>query len=270
MSETTLNEAGDRVRAILDKAFNETRPGFRLRMSNIGRPLCQLQLEKAGVEGIPITPADKLKFLLGDVWEIIVKVILKESAGSYKDEQLVELKVGEHVIKGATDCLVDNEIDDVKSASNWSFNNKMVDFASLNAGDAFGYVNQLLGYSEGSNQTPGGWWVANKETGQVRYVRYDACQVDTAERLAEIEAKANALRDDAPFEKCFTDAPETFRKKESGNRIIPNDSPCRWCQFRLHCWPTLLERPSLVSQGKNPPNVMYTYIKEAEDELEAT
>ena len=39
-----LDEFADNCRQALNKQFNEQRGDFRLRMSNVGKPLCQLQI----------------------------------------------------------------------------------------------------------------------------------------------------------------------------------------------------------------------------------
>ena len=53
-------------------------------------------------------------------------------------------------------------VDDIKSASDWSYKNKFDSFESLAKGDSFGYVGQLVGYAKASGKNIGGWWVVNK------------------------------------------------------------------------------------------------------------
>ena len=49
--------------------------------------------------------------------------------------------------QGEYDMEMDGKIDDVKSASPWSYQNKFDSFESLQKGDGFGYIPQLVGYS---------------------------------------------------------------------------------------------------------------------------
>ena len=67
--------------------------------------------------------------------------------------------------------LLDGKIDDVKSASAWSYDNKFVDFYTLEKGDSFGYVPQLVGYAAAANKKVGGWWVVNKNNGSFKYIK---------------------------------------------------------------------------------------------------
>ena len=50
MSPHILDEFADNCRQALNKQFNEQRGGFRLRMSNVGKPLCQLQMQASGIK----------------------------------------------------------------------------------------------------------------------------------------------------------------------------------------------------------------------------
>ena len=44
MSPHIINEFAENCKQALNKQFNEKRNDFRLRMSNVGKPLCQLQI----------------------------------------------------------------------------------------------------------------------------------------------------------------------------------------------------------------------------------
>ena len=49
VSDDLIEEFGEVCKSAIRKQFTEERGGkFRLRMSNIGKPLCQLQMEKTG------------------------------------------------------------------------------------------------------------------------------------------------------------------------------------------------------------------------------
>ena len=51
MPPHVIEEFGELCKKALEKQFSKREEGFRLRMSNIGKPLCQLQMEAMGVEG---------------------------------------------------------------------------------------------------------------------------------------------------------------------------------------------------------------------------
>ena len=69
------------------------------------------------------------------------------------------------------------------------------------------------------------------------------------------DGRYDASRGKNKFEKCFQPVPEKFRGKETGNQIL-NDG-CKFCSYRFDCWPTLTERPAVMSQAKNPPTASY-------------
>lgn len=268
MTAGTLKAAADDLIQALNRAFNKSprqhdkTPG----MSALGRPLCQLQLEKAGVEGIPLTPTEKMNFLVGDVVEVVLKAILRSvDELEFKDGEKSVLSLPSGDVFGASDCSTNGEVDDIKSASPWAFDNKFRDFTALSDGDSFGYIPQLVAYGESEGKKLGGWWAVNKANGEITYLPMDETKVNPKEVLDKLEANLKALKEDKPFEKCFTDEPETFRRKPTGNRILPKGSACYLCKFRYHCWPTLQEKASEVSEAKNPPMIMYTFIQEKTD-----
>ena len=62
------------------KQFTEKRQKeFKYRMSNIGKPLCQLQMEKSGAEAEPMPYNAKMRNLFGDLIEASAITIMKLS-----------------------------------------------------------------------------------------------------------------------------------------------------------------------------------------------
>lgn len=55
-------------------------------------------------------------------------------------------------INGTYDIVIDGAVDDIKSASNWSYSNKFDSFETLAKGDGFGYIGQLAGYAKASGK----------------------------------------------------------------------------------------------------------------------
>ena len=63
-----VEEFGEACKNALLKQFEEERRDkFELRMSNVGRPLCQLQMEKSGAEAEPMPYNAKMRNLFGDL-----------------------------------------------------------------------------------------------------------------------------------------------------------------------------------------------------------
>ena len=126
-------------------------------------------------------------------------------------------------------------------------------FESLQKGDGFGYIPQLVGYSKAAGKEVGGWWVVNKGNGEFKYV--SASEVDSEKVIQDIQETVNYIEKDEPFERCFESVPETYFKKQSGNLVL-NDA-CKYCSFKHKCWDTLQTLPSRVSKAKTPPQVDY-------------
>ena len=259
MTDEVADMVASDVKAALNKQFNSGPRGeFRLRMSNIGKPKCQLWFEKNDPEDkTPLPPHFLMNMILGDIVEAVFKGLLRAAGQDFKDNENVTLKLPNgKEIKGEYDMEMDGKIDDVKSASPWSFKNKFADFETLSKGDSFGYVSQLVGYATAAGKDVGGWWVVNKGNGEFKYV--DASSVDTKEEIKKIVAVTDYIENDHPFERCFEPVPETYRRVPSGNLIL--SSSCKFCDFKHKCHPTLKTLPSRVSKAASPPEVDYVFI----------
>ena len=256
MSDETIKQIGADVMDAVKRQFGggNKRDEFRLRMSNIGKPTCQLWFQKNMPEkALPKPTTFVMNMLLGDIVEAAFKGILKEAGVKYEDkDNYVELELEDTTIKGSYDLVINDAVDDVKSASDWSYRNKFESYETLNASDPFGYVGQLAGYAKASGKKAGGWWVVNKANGNIKYVAANGLDIDSeVTKLNDTVATVN----DNVFERCFNPVPETFRGKATGNTIL--NSNCKFCDYRHECFPTLEELPSKVSQAKNKPIVQY-------------
>jgi hypothetical protein len=260
VSKDIMDQVATDVSNALDKQFNgKPRDEFKLRMSNVGRPKCQLWFEKNDPKDkTPFPPHFLMNMLLGDIVEAVFKGLLRASGVQFEDNNNVTLKLGDDKeIQGEYDLILDGKVDDIKSASPWSYNNKFVNLETLQQGDSFGYIPQLVGYAEGADKDVGGWWVVNKGTGQFKYV--NASSVNTKEVLDNIEETYDYINNDEPFERCFNAIEETFYKKPTGNKKLTTE--CGFCSYKHKCWPTLQTRPSLVSQAREKPMIDYVQIE---------
>ena len=256
MSEETVKQIGKDVMDAVKRQFGggNRRDEFRLRMSNIGRPTCQLWFEKNKPEkALPKPTTFVMNMLLGDIVEAAFKGIITEAGVQYEDEDnYVELELDKTTVKGSYDLVIDGAVDDVKSASDWSYRNKFESYQTLKASDPFGYVGQLAGYAKASGKKAGGWWVVNKANGNIKYIAADGLDMD--EELTKLNDTVATVESNE-FERCFDPVPETFRGKATGNRVLNNN--CKFCDYRFECYPTLKELPSKVSQAKTKPIVAY-------------
>ena len=261
-SEETAKRIGAEVADAVIRQFGsgKSRDEFRLRMSNIGRPTCQLWFDKNKPEtALPKPSTFVMNMMIGDIVEAIFKGLLTESGVDYEDTDKVSLPVGDSNdtrVSGSYDLIIDGAVDDVKSASDWSYRNKFESYDTLHKGDSFGYVGQLAGYAKASGKRAGGWWVVNKANGDFKYV---PAALEMEKELTKLKETVEKVNDNV-FERCFEAVPETYRGKPSGNMVL-NDN-CRFCDYRFECWPNLQELPSKVSQAREPKTVAYVELKE--------
>jgi len=251
----------------VQKQFTGNRESdFRIRMSNIGRPLCQLQMEKKYSSDSNVGYADdynsKLRNLYGDIIEAVVVMLLKTVQVKINGLQgKVKLKTKYFDIKGTYDIIIDDKVYDIKSASNFSFIHKFKKgFKSMAESDVFGYLPQGYLYSKALNKDFGGWIVVNKETGEMLITSPPDNDSDY-KRKAIRRARRNikALMTDEPFERKFELKNEKFNKSETGNKVL--DTVCTFCQYKHKCWGDSLQYlPQQQSRAANPPYVWYAEV----------
>ena len=257
MSDETIEQVAQDIKDALKRQFGggNKRDEFRLRMSNIGRPTCQLWWEKNHPEkALPKPTTFVMNMLIGDIVEAAFKGILKEAGVKYEDkDNNVSLQLDNTTVNGSYDLVVNDALDDVKSASFWSYTNKFESYDTLAKGDSFGYIGQLAGYIKATGKKIGGWWVVNKANGQIKYIA--ATGLNLAKEVKKLNETAKIVEANV-FKRCFEPEPEIYRGKESGNKILPEG--CKFCDFRYACWEDIKDLPSKVYQGKKiPPTVSY-------------
>ena len=259
MAEDIRKQVASDVEAALEKQFGgKPRDEFRLRMSNIGRPTCQLWFEKNDPKDkTPLPPHFLINMIIGDIVEAVFKGLLRAAEVDFKDNDNVTLKLKDGTeVKGEYDMVLDGKVDDVKSASPWSYKNKFNSLETLTKSDSFGYVSQLVGYAEAAGVDVGGWWVVNKANGEFKYV--DANDVDKGAVMESIEDTVEYINEDKPFKRCFEAVPETHFRKPTGNLKL--GSECSFCSFKHKCWSNIQTRTAVMSKAQNPPMVDYVLL----------
>jgi len=254
ISDEVIDQVANDVRDALQRQFSGKvkRKDFRLRMSNIGRPTCQLWYEKNKPEtALPKSNNFMMNMMLGDIVEAVFKGLLKAAKVDYQDSENVILKLKDDNVSGSYDLVIDGAVDDVKSASDWSYKNKFESYDTLSSGDGFGYVGQLAGYAKASGKKVGGWWVVNKANGHFKYVPASGLNLDDEiKKIEDTVATVNTNK----FERCFEPEIETFRGKETGNTVL--NSNCKFCDYRYDCW-NLTDKPAVMSKAQTPKIVSY-------------
>jgi hypothetical protein len=254
ISDEVIDQVANDVRDALQRQFSGKvkRKDFRLRMSNIGRPTCQLWYEKNKPEtALPKSNNFMMNMMLGDIVEAVFKGLLKAAKVDYQDSENVILKLKNDNVSGSYDLVIDGAVDDVKSASDWSYKNKFESYDTLSSGDGFGYVGQLAGYAKASGKKVGGWWVVNKANGHFKYVPASGLNLDDEiKKIEDTVATVNTNK----FERCFEPEIETFRGKATGNTVL--NSNCKFCDYRYDCW-NLTDKPAVMSKAQTPKIVSY-------------
>ncbi len=239
IDEKIIEEFGERCKEALRRQFNSEKKEFKIRMSSVGKPLCQQQLEKEQAKAEELPASVKLKFIFGDMVEALVMAVMEASGiniESYQEE--VSYDLGKVNIKGTLDVVIDGKVYDIKSTSKHAFTYKFSNpngFANLVKDDPFGYVSQGYLYGAAKGIPFGGWIAFNKETGDIAVLKTPE-NSGAYERKALHTAKVNAkaLADDAPFERCFKKEAELVRRKLTGNYTLGVN--CRYCKFKQSCW----------------------------------
>ncbi len=265
-SPVSIEQFGAEVSQSIARQFAEPMGSrkFTIRMSSIGRPLCQQQAEKMGWARCYQEYFTISRFVYGDFTESYIMFLMRNAGVNIEaEQQKVALKIGGIEMSGTLDVVIDGKVYDIKSCSDYVFNNKFGErggFAKIAEDDNFGYIPQLYLYSEATGLPVGGWIVLNKNSGKMTVLSFP--EYDTTSRkkaLAEIERKIAVLLDDnAEFKRCFEPETEYYYRKPTGNKVLP--IVCVYCPYRESCWPDAKYMPSPVSSAKTPPWKYYTQV----------
>jgi len=225
--EPTNEALEDLVETVVHSVVRQFSPKYRenrntLRMSNIGKPSCQIWHEVNNSTKEPLTPDTRIKFLFGDIVEALLIFLTKEAGHKVTHEQH-EVKVDG--IKGHLDCKIDGVTVDIKSASSYSF--KRFKEGTLADRDPFGYIAQVSGYAHAEKEDKAGFLVMDKQLGKLTYMAVpEMDMIDVPKRIKELKKIVEA---DEPV-RCFDDVPDG----KSGNLKL--DTNCSYCPFKETCW----------------------------------
>lgn len=243
------------ISSAVHSALDKEKRGDRatLRMSNIGKPNCQLWYEvnePEYKEALP--PATRMKFLFGHILEEVL-LFLAEVSGHKVEGRQDEQEISE--IKGHRDAVIDGVLVDVKSASTYSFNK--FQSGKLEEDDAFGYSDQLQSYLHAGQSDP---LVLDKDR---------AAFLVVDKTLGNICLDIHK-RKDFPFEKLYDFKKEMVQKEKPprGFDPVPEGKSgnlklgvtCSYCPFQKRCWPearTFLyaNKPLTLVKVMKEPNV---------------
>lgn len=257
-----IEDAGEMFKDTLRRQLGRQSENFRLRMSNIGRPVCQLQMAKSGAKATRRPYNFIVRMMHGDILECVMEVLLRVAQANITGgKNKVALELAGQTIKGEDDIEIDHKVYDIKSSSPWAFTNKWSKgLKGLQADDSFGYIGQLVGYAEAQGKEPGGWIVVDKSSGEIVVVEADMTKAEKQAVLANMKTTVETVVSDAPFKRCFEAEEDTFRGKPTGLKKVPNGS-CGFCDFLTTCWPTAVNKPHPESKAASPPH--YWFLEES-------
>lgn len=248
---------------------------FKLMLSNIGRPTCQLQYEKLGTEKTKQSYNAALRNAMGDFSELWLIMMMKAAGIPVEECQkptyiVVKTKDGTaYRINGRLDITIDGGIYDIKTASKYSFA-KYSEKGGIEAiieEDSFGYVAQGFGYAEGEEKPFRGWWVINKDNGlvalyEIPQENYEKYRTDALEAIQDTVETIHNTHSIENVEKLYGEFDERYYNKPTGNRKL--GPVCSMCSFRKNCWPDAVYAANPLSKGKSKTYNWYTYFKENE------
>lgn len=223
-TEQFLEEAATALKDILRRRLAKQERKGSLRFSNLGRPDCQVWHKVNHPErGEKLRPETMMKFLYGDVLEILALYLAKEAGHSVSNEQA---EVECDGVLGHIDAEIDGVVVDVKSASPFAFK-KFAD-NRVAEDDPFGYIAQLSGYCNQLDK-PGAFFAVNKESGGLCISHIPQQAVTDNPPQAAIDRQRKAVS--APtVQRGFADVPDG----RSGNMAL--DTMCSYCDFKKSCW----------------------------------
>lgn len=195
-----------------------------LRMSNIGRPARQLYFDMRadGYKDSMNDPSTQIKFLYGHILEQVALLLIKSSGHVVDNEQEAVEVEG---IKGTMDCTIDGEVVDIKTASSFAFN-KFIN-KKLSEDDPFGYLVQLSGYEKANKTNNGGFFVINKESGELCLFVPDDLDKPNVDTVIKYVKTIETL--DSPPDLCYPDIPNGV----AGNMEISKN--CNYCNHKEVC-----------------------------------
>lgn len=249
-----IDEFTTKLNTNLKGRFNGEAREPSLSMSSFGQPDRKLWYKiNTPEKGEPLRGEVLLKFMYGDIIELLVLMLAKASGHEVKGEQDEVRTAG---VVGHRDAIVDGVLVDVKSASSFAFDK--FKYHKLEADDPFGYLDQLALYITASQddlaiKKSGAFIAVNKENGQLAVDVYNVKRSSDYDK--EAIRKRGMLAEANPPARCYPDEEDG----KSGNRKLGVN--CSYCEFREHCWGNLRTflysgKPRYLTHVAREPDVL--------------
>ena len=253
--DTQLDSFTKSLKETLKTFLNEVPTDRRnLRLSAIGKPARQLWYGKNSKEKPqPLEPSTRVKFLYGHMLEDLLILLSRLAGHTVTDLQKTVYVNG---IKGHQDCVIDDVLVDIKSASASAF--KKFEENTIHKDDPFGYIAQISAYAEANNVDEAAFLAIDKSSGKICLTPIHSLgMINAKERIDYLKG---AMEQDTPPDRCYSDTPDGA----SGNRKLAFG--CFYCEHKRVCWADKNEGKGLrvfnyangnrfLTQVKKMPNV---------------
>jgi len=227
ITEEQIDAFGESMKEVMRSWANPTKrdSNFSIRMSNVGKHPRKLWFDsQSGERQSTIDVPTQIKFLYGHMLEELVKLFVVVSGHDLTGEQKEVIVDG---VTGHIDCIIDEEVVDIKTASSFAFNK--FKNGTLRDDDPFGYLGQLAGYEESEGTDNGGLLVINKESGELCF--YQPEDLDKPNIRNKIKNIKKALKKSTPpVDYCFKPIPDGTKGNEKINKN------CGWCSHKFKCF----------------------------------
>ena len=276
--ENLAAEFGRASELLLLSRMGTKSQGDYLRLSNVGTP-CDRKLWYTCNESDRAedkSPTTLLKFLYGDLTELLVLYLAKAAGHSVEGEQS-SLSVGG--VKGHRDCIIDGFTIDVKSTAPFGFS-KFKEH-TLEQDDPFGYLGQLKSYLVGGRDDPrvlyrnhAGFLVFDKTLGHMCLDMWEWTDEELEDHVEMVHEKVFMVEEKEAPPRGYAPEPDGYKHKEKG--FVPNGNEylgtfCSYCDFKFHCYDNKLrtfmykDKPKFFTKIVKEPNVPEV-IADGEDE----
>jgi hypothetical protein len=218
---------GEELAVTVGRRLVEERGPSYLRMSNLGKGDRQLwyEIRHPELSGEELSPSTKIKFLYGDILESLLLFLAAEAGHDVQNRQL-EVEV--EGVKGSIDATIDGVLVDVKSASQQGF--RKFQSHTVPEDDAFGYMEQLSGYSEGLGGVDAGFLAIEKQAGHVVFDPHPKDELAAYRIRDRAKHAKSVVESDQIPERCYLPVPHG----KSGNMVLGTN--CSYCPFKKECW----------------------------------
>jgi hypothetical protein len=223
--DTQLDSFTKSLKETLKTFLNEVPTDRRnLRLSAIGKPARQLWYGKNSKEKPqPLEPNTRVKFLYGHMLEDLLILLSRLAGHTVTDLQKTVYVNG---IKGHQDCVIDDVLVDIKSASASAF--KKFEENTIHKDDPFGYIAQISAYAEANNVDEAAFLAIDKSSGKICLTPIHSLgMINAKERIDYLKG---AMEQDTPPDRCYSDAVDGV----SGNRKLAFG--CFYCEHKRTCW----------------------------------